>query len=83
MCVCVRACVRVCVRMSNSLAEPHPLALHPLALCLVGVAPPDYIYIPPSIVFHGGSSDRQTWTCYEVGGLDLKIRLWSGEARGS
>ena len=39
-------------------------------------------YVRPSIVFLG-SSDRQTWTCYEVGGLDLKIRPWSGDAQGS
>ena len=30
-----------------------------------------------------GSSGLETWICYEVGGIDGKIRLWSGAARGS
>ena len=35
-----------------------------------------------SIVFldYCGSSEHQTWTCYQVGGIDGKIRLWGGEA---
>ena len=39
-------------------------------------------YVRPSIVFleNGGSSERQTWTCYEVGGLDLKNKTM--ERRG-
>ena len=39
--------------------------------------------VHPSIVFleNAGSSERQTWTCYEVGNIDLKIRLWSGGPR--
>ena len=32
---------------------------------------------------NAGSSEHETWTCYQVGGIELKIRLWSGEARGS
>ena len=38
-----------------------------------------------STVFHGnrGNSERETWTCYQVGGMHGTIRFWSGEGRGS
>ena len=57
-----------------------------VGLCVcVCVCPSVRPSVRPSIVFleNGGSSERQTWTCYEVGGLHLKIRLWSEEAQGS
>ena len=30
-----------------------------------------------------GRFELQTWICFEVGCLDGKLRLWSGEAQGS
>ena len=30
-----------------------------------------------------GRFELQTWICFQVGCLDGKLRLWSGEAQGS
>ena len=41
--------------------------------------------VRPSTVFLGnrGNSERETWTYYQVGGMQGKIKFWSGEGRGS
>ena len=43
------------------------------------------VYQSVSTVFlhNCGSSELQTSICYEVGCLDGKLRLWSGEAQGN
>ena len=62
-------CVYACVRLFVCLSVC--LSVHP------------FVWFSTIFLINCGSSELQTWICYELGCLDSKLRFWSGEAQGS
>ena len=81
-------CIPTCNLKDNSLGVVFVAGDFSQCVCVCArtrVCPSVHPYMPSVLCFSQKlwQLEHEMWTCYKVGGLDLKIRFLSGESQGS